>query len=68
MFNMIDNNVYEKICNMMFECHNMIISSYKQLNEFYNSCYCSRSIQNDIKDVLEQDIYLSEINLTQMGF
>ena len=68
MFNMIDNNVYEKICNMMFECHNMIISSYKQLNKFYNSCYCSRSIQNDIKDVLEQDIYISEINLTQMGF
>lgn len=68
MFNKIDNDVYEEICNMLFEFHNTMITSYKQLNEFYNSCYCPKSIQEDIKNVLEQDIYISDVNLSEMGF
>lgn len=68
MFNQIDDVVYNKICNMLFEYHNLIISSYKQLNKLYNACYCPKSIKTDILDILQQDVYMSEINLSKMGF
>ena len=68
MFNTISNDVYEKICNMMFEYHNMMISSYKQLNNLYNACYCPIAIKQDILDIVENDIYLSDVNLAKMGF
>lgn len=68
MFNAIDNSVYEKICEMLFECHNMMISSYKQLNRLYNACYCPIAIKQDILDIVENDIYTSDIDLAKMGF
>lgn len=66
MFNNIDNIIYERICTMLFECHNMMISSYKQLNRLYNACYCPKAIKEDILDILQQDIYVSDINLVDM--
>lgn len=68
MFNQIDDIVYNKICNMLFEYHNLIISSYKQLNKLYNACYCPKSIKTDILDILQQDIYMCEVDLKEMGF
>lgn len=68
MFNNISNNVYEEICNMLFKYHNLIISSYKQLNKLYNACYCPKSIKTDILDILQQDVYICEIDLEKMGF
>ena len=68
MFNNISNDTYEKICNMMFKYHNEIITSYKALNKLYNACYCPQCIKQDILDILEQDIYISDVNLKEMGF
>ena len=68
MFNKIDNDVYEKICNMLFEFHNIMTNSCKQLNKFYNSCYCPKSIKTDILDIVENDIYISNVDLSKMGF
>lgn len=68
MFNNISNNVYEEICNMLFKYHNLIISSYKQLNKLYNACYCPKSIKTDILDILQQYIYMCEVDLKEMGF
>ena len=68
MFNDIDNSVYEKICEMLFECHNIMISSYKQLNKLYNACYCPKALKEDILDILQQNVYVSEVDLSKMGF
>lgn len=68
MFNKISDNVYTDICNMLFEHHNLMISGYKELNRLFNSSYCSKVIKEDILDILQQNIYVSEINLAQMGF
>lgn len=68
MFNNIDNSVYRKICDMLFAYHNMMINSYKELNRLFNSCYCPKCIREDIRDVLEQDIYISDVDLSKMGF
>lgn len=68
MFNNIPNNVYEEICDMLFKYHNLIISSYKQLNKLYNACYCPKYIKEDILDILQQDVYICEVNLAKMGF
>lgn len=68
MFNNVDNLIYEEICNMLFEFHNMIITSYKQLNKLYNACYCPKSIKTDILDILQQYIYMSDVDLSKMGF
>lgn len=68
MFNNVDDLIYEEICNMLFEFHNMTITSYKQLNKLYNACYCPKCIKEDILDILQQDVYMSEINLSKMGF
>ena len=68
MLNDIDNSVYEKICEMLFECHNMMISSYRQLNKLYNACYCPKCIKEDILDILQQNVYICEVDLAKMGF
>lgn len=68
MFNTISNSIFEEICNMMFEYHNEIITSYKQLNRLYNACYCPMVIKQDILDIVENDIYTSDIDLAKMGF
>lgn len=68
MFNNVDDLIYEEICNMLFEFHNMIITSYKQLNKLYNACYCPKAIKQDILDILQQDVYICEVNLAKMGF
>ena len=68
MFNNIDNSIYREICDMLFAYHNLMISGYKELNKLFNSSYCSKVIKEDILDVLQQDIYVSEVNLAQMGF
>lgn len=68
MFNNISNNVYEEICDMLFKYYNLMISSYKQLNKLYNAYYCPKCIKEDILDILQQDVYICEINLKQMGF
>ena len=40
MFNNIDSDIFEKICDMLFAYHNMMISTVGQLNKLYNACYC----------------------------
>lgn len=68
MFNKISDNVYANICNMLFEYHNLMISGYKELNRLFNSNYCPKCIKEDILDILQQDIYICEIDLSKMGF
>lgn len=68
MFNQIDDVVYNKICEMLFKYHSLMISSYKQLNRLYNAYYCPKAIKQDILDILQQDVYICEVNLAQMGF
>lgn len=67
MFN-IDSDIFEKICDMLFAYHNMMISTVGQLNKLYNACYCPKALKEDILDILQQDVYICEINLSKMGF
>lgn len=68
MFNNIDSSIYEEICDMLFAYHNIMISTVGQLNKLYNACYCTKAIREDILDILQQDIYMSDVNLNKMGF
>lgn len=68
MFNNIDNSIYREICDMLFAYHNMMVNSYKELNKFFNSSYCPKSIKTDILDILQQYIYMSDVDLSKMGF
>lgn len=68
MFNNIDSYIFNEICDMLFAYHNMMINTVGQLNKLYNACYCPKCIKEDILDILQQDVYMCEVNLAQMGF
>ena len=68
MFNNIDNSIYREICDMLFAYHNMMINNIGQLNKLYNACYCPKCIKEDILDILQQYIYMSDVDLSKMGF
>ena len=68
MFNSIDSQVFSEVCDMLFAYHNMMINNIGQLNKLYNACYCPIAIKQDILDIVENDIYLSDVNLAKMGF
>lgn len=68
MFNNIDSQVFNEICDMLFAYHNMMMGTIRQLNKLYNACYCPKSIKTDILDILQQDVYVSDVDLSKMGF